>query len=385
MPAEGWPKPPALAHKILDHIEHDRARLLQTRGLLTIRVPAPLSRQDGIFEWLIPLDQADPRSEHATWHFDGSLMDGKVVSLRVTGFGIAVTAEDGDLLAIARGAPPRWCATAAAAEAWALLEVLRQSAFPPKMRTDCLTLLTTSRQGTALATSLGRPLARIWRAIAEILDGDITILAQDDRLVWQPAHQTVHAIGERLCSDGRRLSTVSWRANRLVDALAKQAAAAARTTKEATQLVDAARAAAVHAACCLGQVTHAANNHKVATVDASGGEVMVTVRDAEPAPKRPKRPHAESIEVATAASSASSSGAQVRPWVPAAPATKPAKRPGLARARAQQQEDAALRHCVDAIGSRLIAGTGQQSAAHRLEEMRHRVRQRLGGSMGDAL
>ena len=294
----------------------------------------------------------------------------------------AITAENGDLLAIAWGALPRWCATAAAAEAWALLEVLRQSAFAPRMRTDCLTLLTTSRQGTAIATGPGRPLARIWRAIAEILDGDITALARGDLLVWQPAHQTAHAIGERVCSNGRRLSTIDWRANRLVDALAKQAAAAVRTTKEATQLVASARVAALHAACCLGQVTHEANNHRVTRVDAEGKEVVVTVRDAEPAPRRTKRPRAECEgRPAPAAEPCSSSSLEhVQPWTPAAPGSRPAKRPCLARMRTREGEAAALQHCIDELGTRLGTGTGRQPAALRLEQLHQRVRQRLGVS-----
>ena len=312
--------------------------------------------------------------------FDGSLVDGKVVPLRATGFGIAIIAENGDLLAIARGAPPRWCTTAAAAEAWALLEVLRLSAFAPKVRTDCLALLTTARQGTAIATGPGRPLARIWRAIAEILDGDIIALAKNDVLVWQPAHQTAHAIGERICFDGRRLSTIDWRANRLADALAKQAAAAGRACGATVSLVASARVAALHAACNLGQVTYASNNHRVAQTDADGKEVFVTKRDAEPAPKRLKRPRADAGE-RPAPAAASSSNAGVHPWTPAAPCSRPAKRPGTARTRAREDEAATLQHCLGELGARLGTSSGREPAAVRFEQVRRRVQQRLGLSL----
>ncbi len=98
-PSQGWTQPPSQARKAIAAISDDRARMLQTRGLLVLRVPAPMPRQEGLFEWLMPLDLANPQSDSATWHFDGSLLDGKIVSLRVTGFGIAITAENGDLLA----------------------------------------------------------------------------------------------------------------------------------------------------------------------------------------------------------------------------------------------------------------------------------------------
>ncbi len=247
--------------------------------------------------------------------------------------------------------------------------MLRQSAFAPKMRTDCLGLLTTARQGSGIATGPGRPLARIWRAIAEILDGDVTAWARRDLLVWEPAHQTVHAVGERVCSDGRRLSTIDWRANRLVDALAKQAASAVRASKATVRLAASARVAALHAACVLGQVTHAANNHKVAQTDA------------EPAPKRAKRPREETTErPAQVAASCSSAYEHVLPWTPAAPCSRPPKRPCTARTRAREDEDAALQHCLGELGARLGASS-REPAASRLEQLHRRVQQRLGLSL----
>ena len=57
------------------------------------------------------------------------------------------------------------------------------------------------------------------------MDGSINRLAKDGLLVWMPAHQTSAAIGVQTLSNGDKLSATDWRANRLVDALAKQAAA----------------------------------------------------------------------------------------------------------------------------------------------------------------
>ena len=126
-PEGGWPKPPKAAELVRTKLSEDRARLLDTRALLTVRVPAPVARQDGHFEWLRAPDLNNPAIDEATWYFDGSMLDGKVDLLRATGFSIAITSSGGDLLGTARGNTPQWCSTAEAAEAWALLEVLRLS------------------------------------------------------------------------------------------------------------------------------------------------------------------------------------------------------------------------------------------------------------------
>ena len=125
--------------------------------------------------------------------------------------------QEGDLLAYGLGWPPTWCATAAAAEAWALQVVLENCPFPPQMRTDCMAILTTARSGSAQATHHSRPLARVWRRIAEVLGVDIAMLLVADRLAWVPAHRSLSAVGEVKLSNGSRLSIADWRANRLVD------------------------------------------------------------------------------------------------------------------------------------------------------------------------
>ena len=84
-PTHGWAQPPTQARRALRAIGEDRGRFLQTHGLIVLRVPAPPPRQDGLFEWLMPLDIADPLADNATWYFDGSLVDGKVAPLRATG------------------------------------------------------------------------------------------------------------------------------------------------------------------------------------------------------------------------------------------------------------------------------------------------------------
>ena len=56
-------------------------------------------------DWLLQPDFNKPEFDHATWYFDGSLLDGKTIILRATGFGIAIVSSEGDLLAMASGDP----------------------------------------------------------------------------------------------------------------------------------------------------------------------------------------------------------------------------------------------------------------------------------------
>jgi hypothetical protein len=357
--------------------------------LLTVRVPAPVARHDGRFEWLRIPDLNDPAVDEATWYFDGSMLDGKVDLLRATGFGIAVTSPAGDLLGTARGNPPQWCSTAAAAEAWALLEVLRLSPTPPKMRTDCLSLVKTAKLGAEAATAPSRLLARIWVCVANILDGDLTALERTNLLVWQPAHQTLQAIGQRHGSDGKKITTIDWRANRLVDALAKQAAEQVRATKEARTLVQSCREAVRHAACCLGQVTFAANNHKADRVGDDGKLHTVTLRDSQDAPKKKHTANekvVKSASKAVAAKTAKQAKKAVRPLDLQCQDPPSKKRLTEARYRAERAEAAraALKRNLERRDS-LLTRSATEPAPSRMEQLQKRVRLRLNESTTEQL
>jgi len=386
LPTGGWPQPPQAAALARRNLSVARERLLETRGLLTVRVPAPVARHDGCFEWLLMPDLNNPAVDEATWYFDGSMLDGKVDLLRATGFGITVTSPAGDLLGTARGNPPQWCSTAAAAEAWALLEVLRQTHTPPKMRTDCLSLVKTAKLGAEAATAPSRQLARIWVCVANILDGDLTALERTNLLVWQPAHQTVQAIGQRHGSDGKKITTIDWRANRLADALAKQAAEQVRATKEARDLVQSCREAVRHAACGLGQVTFAANNHKAERVGEDGKLHTVTFRDSQEAPKKLQQVSsseklAKRASKAVAAKTAKQAKKAVRPLdIHRLHCQEPPSKKRLTEAhyRAERAEAcrAALKRNLEDRASSLTR-SATVTAPSRLEQMRKRVRLRL--------
>jgi hypothetical protein len=209
------------------------------------------------------------------------MLDGEWNDFRAVGFAIVVVSDSQELLGYGHGCPPRWCNTAAAAEAWALSMALRLCPFPPPMKTDCLALLRTAEGGLASATASSRPLARIWSHIGNAMDGNISSLVVDGLLVWMPAHQTTAAIGTRVLSNGERLSAIDWRANRLVDALAKQAAAQRQAPQAITRLLASARLAVRSAASLLGAVTYAANNCKMEVVLPDGSCEQRICRDAQ--------------------------------------------------------------------------------------------------------
>ena len=355
---------------------------MDTRALMVMRVPAPVIRQDGVFQWLCAPDLNDPALDDATWYFDGSMLEGKFELLRATGFGMAVTSSNGDLLGTARGIPPQWCYTAAAAEAWALLEVLRQSPVPPRMRTDCQSLLNMAKQGAEVATAANRPLARIWVSIAGILDGDLTTLERSNLLVWQPAHQTIQAIRQRHGSDGRKITTTDWRANRLVDALAKQAAEQVRAQKATRNLLQSARAACQHAACTLGRVTFAANNHRVEELGEDGQMHTATKRDSQDAPARRQgqRDGAKPVAKAEpaqkkrpACSTSIANGRLLREEPPKKRICAEAKR----RAERVEADKSVLKQIVEHRGS-LLSRSSAEPAAQIMERLRKRVRLRYG-------
>ena len=82
-----------------------------------------------------------------------------------------------------------------------------------------------------------------------------------------PAHQSLKAVGEKKLSSGVRLSLVDWRANRLVDALAKVSATEVRSSGAVRNLIASAVAVVKHAAMLLGRVTHNANHHVINIID----------------------------------------------------------------------------------------------------------------------
>jgi hypothetical protein len=249
------------------------------------------------------------------------------------------------------------------------------------MRTDCLSLLRAAESGTTSATDARRQLARIWVQIASHLDGVISVLTDEQKLVWMPAHQSLSMVGEIKLSNGQRLTTIDWRANRLVDALAKQEAAARILPRPSLDLLESANSAVKHAAMLLGRTTHAANNCAVVVVGPDGTSITRTRRDATPAPRYAKK-KAEAQPAATVCLRPPKRAvvSVAKAWTSEdLPRKKSGCSAGAAHAARERQCQAArVEVRVQEIGASLVASSSLTSAADRLGELKRRVRRRLG-------
>ena len=132
-------------------------------------------------------------------------------------------------------------------------------------------------------------LARTWHHVLWALDGMLQLLR--GKLRWIPAH--VPSCTMRHCppcdSTGAPLSALRWRANRLVDVLAKRAAAENRLPAAALSLVSSATEAVRHSAALLGLVTHNASNFRAPSAG-DGAHPGDRCRDStgrKPATRRP--------------------------------------------------------------------------------------------------
>ena len=100
-----------------------------------------------------------------------------------------------------------------------------------------------------------------------------------------PAHQPPGAIGNVCKSTGSAITAMDWRANHLVDGLAKLAAAKGASTQQEAQLLESAEHLVKHCVGQLAAVTHAANNHRELYVDDSGRQRSRGKRDSQDFPK----------------------------------------------------------------------------------------------------
>ena len=119
-PAEGLTPLDNGASEFVQSLPDGRANTLQTRGVLSVRIPIaePQLPTCG-WRWLTaPPDQ---HLEDLAWVIDGSRRYASHWSLATTGCGVAVLRSDSTLIAYATATPPPWVKTAGAAEAWALL------------------------------------------------------------------------------------------------------------------------------------------------------------------------------------------------------------------------------------------------------------------------
>lgn len=275
VPDGGWQPPPPECNTIADTLSPARLELLGTRGLFVFSVRAPLAPAQESFTWIWPLPDELPVG--VRFFIDGSLFDESRKWARRTGFGVAVVSNAGSLLAFGNGVPPPWIVDAAGAELWALYFVAALSPFLPAIVTDCKGLLDGLQTSPQHVCSSCMALARTWRMVSEVLDGSFE--EAKHLVTWMPSHGSAASIGHARDSNGRSIDPVMWRANRLVDVLAKHAAAKCRLPPWALSRVQDASKLYAHHAARLGTVTHDANNHRQAVLNEEGQEVFTLLRD----------------------------------------------------------------------------------------------------------
>ena len=194
-----------------------------------------------------------------------------------------------------------------------------------------------------------------------------------------PAHLSRQGAAAAIKSNGRAVSDVDWRANRLVDAVAKAAAGDDEATARAVKCLRAAGLAYRHEAAVLGASTRAANLCRVAVTTASVNSTFVTRRDsvsakAQPRPRR--RPAAKSLPPAATATAATVAAAPRD----SEPRIRAARRPMQAgaifdagravacRLRAERREGVRRRMIDEAVTHRII----HERAEARLADERSR-------------
>ena len=245
-----------------------------THGILLLQLPNS-PKLFNTLTWIVPPE--DGAVIEASWYTDGSLLDGQVAASRAfsrVGFGILAVNDHNKIVAAGYGTPPAWISTIPGVEAWAIHSALQHSVSVKLITTDCLLLVNSSEQAAKLAKAATCPLARIWACLADPLE-DL-----QSPLIWGPAHLSLEEACTRTKSDGSSMSFRDWRANRLVDALAKKGAELHRVPFGLRAQANAAFTAVLHALALLGVVTRCANHHQMIGHD---GRVTV-VRDSKPTP-----------------------------------------------------------------------------------------------------
>ena len=163
--------------------------------------------------------------------------------------------------------------------------VLAMSVAFPAIVTDCLGIINGLAEGRTKAASPCRSLARVWSMIYNTLDADFIDSALQAHVSWMPSHGSRHAIGTRYKSDGKSVTTIDWRANRLADAAAKAAAAVNRLAASSRILLQRTITAYERSLVELAVVTVAANAHEVLVPDPDGGVIRKCLRDSAPLPR----------------------------------------------------------------------------------------------------
>ena len=284
-PENGWVRHGAQGERLLSSFAPARRRVLRTRGVAALAVTVQSPRSSVAVNWLT--DAPDPTDSTLRWFTDGSLTCPRWPAVTSAAAALVVVSAEGRLVAYAEVELPSTVISATAAEAHGVLAAFAHCVTPPRVVTDCKSLVTVAATGTARATAASAPLGGIWRCIASTFGSDVRGLIDDGRLVWMPAHLAAGTAAYALMSNGREVTFVAWRANRLADAIAKRCAARMLADPRVTRQLPQAMGTFQAEAAALGAVTHAANNHRVAAVRPDGTTAHVVARDADTENVRP--------------------------------------------------------------------------------------------------
>ena len=280
-------------------------------------------------------------------------------------------------MACGHGTPPRWIIDAAGAELWAYFTTISMCMTVPSVVTDCQGVLNGLQAGVAATTGPKRKLARTWNLLAGALDGSFSEAAQATQ--WMPAHGSAATIGQVSTSSGLPLPALYWRANRLVDFLAKSAASLNRLPQSCMRAVtDAATLVQYHAA-KLGVATKEANSHPVSQVQPDGTTRHWNARDSTA--EKPTRRRPRATQPSTTGSTQLGRTAQApKPTTEAVQAPRLLGPPTPAQLKHESLRQWSIRQQLqDAqrtsqwLATRQLAPRGGPSAATRLEALRSRV------------
>ena len=219
-----------------------------------------------------------------TIYTDGSMIDGPSTLTGRVGYGLVAINNDGEVTAKAFGTPPQWIDSVPGAEAWALLEALRNSVPGCRIRSDCESVVKRFKNGRKAATAKNVKFARLWNMVYDSCD-TFDDPAKAVELVWMPAHTSKGQIGVARKGDGSRLSEADRRGNQLADELAKKGAKTHRMPLRVRNDLEVAERVALRAALQLGVTTKMANATKETVINEDGTTTTKLLRDSEGAPK----------------------------------------------------------------------------------------------------
>ena len=201
-----------------------------------------------------------------------------------------------------------------------------------------------------------------------------------------PAHQQLDAVRNRALSNKRFMTTVDWRANRLVDALAKKAARTTHAPRAVTCLLESANVAVRHAAALLGVVTHAANNQKVPVQRPDGSWGFTVQRDSAAVGELRKRKVRVGQEPSPPVVELRAGTQTDDPLLPLCDGAEPCKRRRTAEAalllRRRREDQEHVNRRVAELAANATGADSGPTAQQRLEEVRRRVRARLAARTG---